>query len=122
MCLLRYSAAFVSWRKKSELQALDRKTMKLFTIYGALHLKLDVDRLYIARKERGMGLIFIENCVELAIRGLGVYVHGSEERLIQAARRDKIDGLEAASILKISKKNIRRLGGESSTWSVFEAD
>ena len=51
-----------------------------------------------------------------------MYVHGSEERLIQAARRDKIDGLEAASILKISKKNIRRLGGESSTWSVFEAD
>ena len=33
---LRYSAAFVSWRK-SELQAIDRKTRKLFTIYGALH-------------------------------------------------------------------------------------
>ena len=29
--LLRYSAAFVSWRK-SELQAIDRKTRKLFTI------------------------------------------------------------------------------------------
>ena len=34
--LLRYSAAFVSWRK-SELQAIDGKTRKLFTIYGALH-------------------------------------------------------------------------------------
>ena len=34
--LLRYSAAFVSWRK-SELQTIDRKTRKLFTItiYGA---------------------------------------------------------------------------------------
>ena len=30
--LLRYSAAFISWRK-SELQAIDRKTRKLFTIY-----------------------------------------------------------------------------------------
>ena len=40
--LLRYSAAFVSWRK-SELQATDKKTRKLFTIYGALHLKSDVD-------------------------------------------------------------------------------
>ena len=57
-----------------------------------------------------------------------MYVHGSEERLVQA---DKIDGLEAASVLKISKKEkvrrskkekVRRLGGESSTWSVFEAD
>ena len=44
--LLRYSAAFVSWTK-SELQAIDRKTRKLFTIYGSLHPKSDVDRLYI---------------------------------------------------------------------------
>ena len=42
--LLRYSAAFVSWRK-SELQAINRKTRKLFTIYGALHPKSDIDRL-----------------------------------------------------------------------------
>ena len=48
--LLRYSAAFVSWRK-SGLQAIDRKTRKLFTIYGALHPKSDVDRLYMPRKE-----------------------------------------------------------------------
>ena len=41
--LLRYSAAFVSWRK-SEMQGIDRKTRKLFTIYGALHSKSDVDR------------------------------------------------------------------------------
>ena len=104
--LLRYSAAFVSWRK-SELQAIDRKTWKLFTIYGALHPESDVGRLYIPRKERGRGLILIEDCVELAIRGLEVYVHESEDRLIQAARRDKIDGLEAASVLKRSKKEKR---------------
>ena len=42
--LLRYSAAFVSWRK-SELQAIDRKTGKLFTIYGVLHPKSYEDRL-----------------------------------------------------------------------------
>ena len=103
--LLRYSAAFVSWRK-SELQGIDRKTRKLFTIYGALHPKSDVDRLYIPRKEGGRGLISIEDCVELA-RGLVVYVHESEERLIQAARGDKIDGLEAPSVLKKSKKEKR---------------
>ena len=104
--LLRYSAAFVSWRK-SEMQAIDRETRKLFTIYGALHPKSDVDRLYIPRKEGGRGLISIEDCVELAIRDLEVYVHGSEERLIQAARGEKIDGLEAASGLKRSKKGKR---------------
>ena len=104
--LLRYSAAFVSWMK-SELQARDRKTRKLFIIYGALHPKSDVDRLYIPRKEGGRGLTSIEDCIELAIRGLEVHVHGIEERLIQVARGDKIDGLEAASVLKRSKKEKR---------------
>ena len=76
----------------------------MFTIYGALHPKSDVDRLYIPRKEGGRGLISIEDSVELAIRGLEVYVHRSKERLIQAAQGDKKDGLEAASILKRSEK------------------
>ena len=69
--LLRYSAAFVSWRK-SELQAIDKKTRKLFTIYGALHPKLGVGRLYIPRKEGERGVISIEDCDELAIRSLEV--------------------------------------------------
>ena len=106
LSLLRYSAAFVSWRK-SELQAIDRKTRKFFTIYGALHSKSDVGRLHIPRKEGGRGLISIEDRVELTIRGLEVYVHGSEEKLIQAARGEKMDGLEAASVLKRSNKEKR---------------
>ena len=79
----------------------------MFTIYGALHPKSDVDRLYIPRKKGVRGLISIQDCVELAIRALEVYVHGSEEGMIQAARRDKIDALEAASVLKRSKKEKR---------------
>ena len=59
------------------------------------------------RKEGGRGLISIEDCVELAIRGLEVYVHESEKRLIQAPTGDKIDGLEGASVLKRSKKEKR---------------
>ena len=39
--------------------------------------------------------------------GLEVYVHGNDERLIQAARRDNIDGLEATSVLRRSKKEKR---------------
>ena len=52
-------------------------------------------------------MISTDDCFELAIRGLEVYVHGSEERLIQAARGDKRDGLEAVSVLKRSKKEKR---------------
>ena len=39
--LIRYSAAFVSWTK-SELQGIDTKTRKFFTIYGALHPKSEL--------------------------------------------------------------------------------
>ena len=57
-------------------------------------------------------MISIEDCVELSIKGLEVYVHGSEERLIQTSTGDKtevpsLEGLEAASILKRSKKEKR---------------
>ena len=76
----------------------------MFTTYGLLHPKSDADRLYIPRTERGRGLISIEDCVVLAIKGLEVYVHGSEERLIQTARGHRIDGLEVVSALKRSKK------------------
>ena len=79
----------------------------MFTIYRALHPTSDVDRLYISPKEGGRGLISIEDRVELTIRSLEVHVHVSEERLIQAARGDKIDSLEAASVLKRSKKEKR---------------
>ena len=46
--LLRYSAAFISWRK-CELQAIDRKARKLFTVSEGLHPKSDVDKFYITR-------------------------------------------------------------------------
>ena len=52
-------------------------------------------------------MISIEDCVELAIKGLEVYVHRSEERFIQPTTGDKIDGLEAASVLKRPKKEKR---------------
>ena len=67
--LLRYSSAFISWRK-CELQAIDKKTRKLFTIYEGLHPKSTYDRFYIPRKDGGIALIAIEDCVELVVRGL----------------------------------------------------
>ena len=54
--------------------------------------------------------------VELAVRGLEVYVHGSEERLLQAARGDRVDGLETKCFEKSEEREeTARLGGESCT-------
>ena len=76
------------------MQGTDRTTRKLFRIYGEKHLKNNGDRLHIPRKDGGRGLIAIEDCIELAARGLNV--HGSNERLLQTARVDRVEGLEAA--------------------------
>ena len=89
------------------MQTTDRENRKLFTIYGGLQQKSNVDRLYIPRKDAGRGLIAIEGCVQLAVKSLEVYVHGSEERLLQAARGDRVDDLEAVSVLKKAKKEKR---------------
>ena len=46
--LLKYSSAFISWRK-SELQDIDGKIRKFLTTYGALHPKSDY--IYLEKKE-----------------------------------------------------------------------
>ena len=50
--LVRYTAGIINWRK-DELEAMDRKTRKMMTIYNSLHPRADVDRLYIPRKHSG---------------------------------------------------------------------
>ena len=52
-------------------------------MYGALHPKSDVGRLYIKRKERGKGLMSVERCVREEENILGFYVANSEEKLIR---------------------------------------
>ena len=118
--LLGYSVAFINWRKP-ELQAIDRKTRKLFIIYGGLHPKSDVDILYIPRRDGGRGLIASEDCVELAVTGLEVFVHGSEERLLQAAKGRCLRSSKCFEKSK-EREETARLGGESFIWPVFETN
>ena len=56
-------------------------------MYRALYPKDDIDRLYVARKEREVerGLISIGDWVDLSIQGLKNYIKKSKERLIKAA-------------------------------------
>ena len=77
----RYGAGILQW-KESELKNADRKSRKTMTMYGALHPKRDVDRLYIKRKEGGRGLMSMECCVREEENSLVLYVVNSEENLI----------------------------------------
>ena len=52
-------------------------------------------------------MIAIEDCVDLAGRRLVVNINGSEERLLQVTRGDRVNGLEKARVLKKAKKEKR---------------
>ena len=53
------------------------------TMYGTLHPKSDVDRLYIKKKEGGRGLIGVELCDREEENSLGFYVDNSGEILMR---------------------------------------
>ena len=82
VAILRYGAGIIQW-EASEPKDLDRNSRKTMTMYGGLHQKSDVDRLYVKRKEGGRGLISVERCIREEENSLGFYVANSEENLIR---------------------------------------
>ena len=56
-------------------------------MYGALHPKSDIDRLYLKRNHGGRGLISVETCVRSEENNLGLYVSESNELLLKGVMR-----------------------------------
>ena len=82
VAIFRYGTGIIQG-KASELEDLDRKSRKTMTIFGGLHPKSDVDRLYVKRKEGGRGFISVEQCIREEENSLGFYVANSEKKLIR---------------------------------------
>ena len=53
---------------------------------GALHLKSDVDRVYLSREVGGRGLISCEGFIRMEENNLGWYVRNSIEPLIEGVK------------------------------------
>ena len=71
--LVRYSGPFLKWTRE-ELKQMDQMTRKQMTMHKALHLRDDVDRLYVSRKEGERGLASIEDTVDVSIQRLEDYI------------------------------------------------
>ena len=82
VAILRYLAG-INQGKASELKDVDKISRKAMTMYRVLHPKSDVDRLYVKRKERGRGLISVEQRIREKEKSLGFYVANSKENLIK---------------------------------------
>lgn len=82
VAVVRYSAGILEWKDR-ELKAMDVRTRKLLTMFGAYHMKSSVPRLYMKRKEGGRGLISVYDCVRTEEVGLFGYVKDSNEWMLK---------------------------------------
>ena len=91
--LVRYVGGIIEWTKQ-ELRDLDRRTRKLLTMNGGFHSRDCVTRLYVPRKDRGRGLLSVEDYVNQARISLEKYVQSSEEELLKTVRREGVGSQE----------------------------
>ena len=84
--LMRYSAGIVEWTK-ADLDVTDRKTRKLMTMYGMLHPRSNVSRLYLPRSEGGRGLLSVSDSVNIERRSLQCRVSSTQEKLLKVAQK-----------------------------------
>ena len=107
--IFRYRAGIIQW-KTSELKDLDRKSRKTMTMYGGLHPKRDVSRLYVKRKDGGRGLISVERCIREEENSLGFYVAKSEENLIRGvSTAETINTRETITRVEFKKQTEKEL-------------
>ena len=107
--ICRYGAGIIQW-KSSELKDSDRKSRKTVTMYGGLHPKSDLDRLYVKRKEGGRGLTSMERCIREEENSLGFYVANSEENFIRGVSAvETIDTRESISSVEFKKQKAKEL-------------
>jgi alkylhydroperoxidase/carboxymuconolactone decarboxylase family protein YurZ len=75
--VIQYTAGVIKWTKE-DMNKLNRQTRKMLTMYGALHPRADVDRLYLPRRIGGRGLKDMAETIEKEVRSLTEYVHKSQ--------------------------------------------
>jgi len=71
--VVRYTAGIIHWTVNDCLE-LDRLTRKKMTLLKALHLRADVDRLYVPQKKGGRGLLPVSDVVKMEKSALATYV------------------------------------------------
>ena len=86
--VMRYDAGILKWNT-DELKNLDKRTRKFMTMHEVLHLKSDIDRVYLSREVGGRGLTSCEGCIRMEENNFGWYVRNTIEPLIEGVKAAK---------------------------------
>ena len=98
MPVISYTAGIIEWTQ-TEIAELDRRTRKLLNIYGGLHPRADVHRLYLPRQLGGRGLKEVEATITGEKVGLDEYIERKRatEPLLQAVWQARPQQQEVAT-------------------------
>ena len=103
MPVLSYGFGIIEWPQK-EIDQLDVKTRKILTMHKMLYRNQCIDRIYIPRREGGMGLIEINDAYRNTIINLDHYIQSTkDEHLKKVSQQHKEDLPENKSIMKLAK-------------------
>ena len=117
VALLRDGAGIINW-KVDESKKIDITTRKTLTIYGTLHPKSDVDRLYLKREHGGRVLTNIEICIRSEENNLGLYVRGSNEMLLKGVKKSVLYLMEKEDFKKNCKNKFQKMARKENVWTV----
>jgi hypothetical protein len=104
--VLRYSFGIINWTIE-EIKQNDRKTRNKLTMYKMHHPKVDIDRLYVKRKEGGRGMVQVEAAYKAEIINTAEYLNTKykEDQFVNIVKVHESTQPNTNSILK-SEANI----------------
>ena len=88
--VLTYPAGIVKFTNL-ELKELDTLTRKHLTMYGSLHPRSDVNRLYIARERGGRGLLSVEDSIRKIENDIAEYLEKTQEPILKLTQQVSIN-------------------------------
>ena len=100
--VLTYGFGIIDW-PQIEIDNLDVKTRKILTIHNVLYRHQCMDRVYLPRREGGVGLIEINDALRSTIINLAQYVETTKDKLLELVKKHHKNHLsEHKSITKLA--------------------
>ena len=101
--VVSYGFGIIDW-PQCELNKLDVKTRKILTLHKVIYRNQCLDRIYLPRREGGLGLTEINHAFRASIVSLGQYLMSSEEENMKIVAQQHIDTLpQQTSIVKLAE-------------------
>ena len=101
--VLNYGFGVIDWPQK-DIDNLDVKTRKILTMHGILYRNQCFDRVYLPRREGGVGLIEINDALRSTIINLSQYIEKTKDPLLQLVKAHHQNTLsEHKSIIKLAR-------------------